>query len=136
MCMCVSHSVMSNSLQPHGPQLTRLLCPWNSPDKSTCSWQPFPSPGIFLTQGSNPSLPYCRQIIYSLSHQGSNYYSIHNVTEHLCDRHCFTCIISFNPHNYEIDLNIKSCFQMRTLKLKKIKKLTHLYMVSIQTWTI
>jgi len=27
-----------------------------------------PSPGIFLTQGSNPSLPYCRQILYCLSH--------------------------------------------------------------------
>ena len=89
--------------------------------------------GIFLTQGSNPGLPYCRQILYGLSHQGSTYNSKQNVTEHLCDRHCFTCIISFNPHNYEVDLNIRSHFQMRNLKLKKIKKLTHLYMVSIQT---
>ena len=24
--------------------------------------------GIFLTQGSNPCLPYCRQILYLLSH--------------------------------------------------------------------
>ena len=32
---------------------------------------PFPSPGIFLTQGSNPGLPHCRQMIYHLSHQGS-----------------------------------------------------------------
>ena len=27
--------------------------------------------GIFLTQGLNPGLPYCRQILYQLSHQGS-----------------------------------------------------------------
>ena len=27
--------------------------------------------GIFPTQGSNPGLPHCRQISYSLSHQGS-----------------------------------------------------------------
>ena len=27
--------------------------------------------GIFPTQGSNPGLPHCRQILYQLSHQGS-----------------------------------------------------------------
>ena len=27
--------------------------------------------GIFPTQGSNPGLPHCRQILYHLSHQGS-----------------------------------------------------------------
>ena len=27
--------------------------------------------GIFPTQGSNPDLPHCRQILYRLSHQGS-----------------------------------------------------------------
>ena len=32
---------------------------------------PFPSPGIFPTQGSNPGLPYCRRILNQLSHQGS-----------------------------------------------------------------
>ena len=29
--------------------------------------------GIFPTQGSNPGLPHCRQILYHLSHQGSPY---------------------------------------------------------------
>ena len=29
-----SHSVMSDSLQPHGLQPTRLPCPWNSPGKN------------------------------------------------------------------------------------------------------
>ena len=30
-----AHSVKSNSLQPHGLQPTRLLCPWDSPGKKT-----------------------------------------------------------------------------------------------------
>ena len=29
------HSVVSNSLRPHGLQPTRLLCPWNFPGKNT-----------------------------------------------------------------------------------------------------
>jgi len=32
---------------------------------------PFPSPGIFLTQGLNPGFLNCRQILYHLSHQGN-----------------------------------------------------------------
>ena len=33
-------------------------------------------PGIILTQGSNPSLLHCREILYHLSHQGSPFPSI------------------------------------------------------------
>ena len=33
--LCVSRSVMSDSLRPHRLQPTRLLCLWNSPGKST-----------------------------------------------------------------------------------------------------
>ena len=32
---------------------------------------PFPSPGIFPTQGLNPGLPPCRLTLYPLSHQAS-----------------------------------------------------------------
>ena len=35
------------------------------------SGQPFPSQGIFPTQGSNPGLPPLKQILYQLSHKGS-----------------------------------------------------------------
>ena len=42
----------------------------DSPGKNT-SGLPCPHPGIVPTQGSNPSLPHCRQILYCLSHQGS-----------------------------------------------------------------
>ena len=34
LCMCVSRSVVSNSLQLHGLQLTRLFYPWNSLGKN------------------------------------------------------------------------------------------------------
>ena len=66
-----SHSVMSDSLRPHGP-----YSPWNSPGKNTfqASRQEGLSllQGIFPTQGSNPGLLPCRQILYHLSHQESS----------------------------------------------------------------
>ena len=34
-CVCVSRSVVSDSLQPHGLQPARLLCPWHIPGKKT-----------------------------------------------------------------------------------------------------
>ena len=71
--MCVSRSVVSDSLQPHrlGPPPTPALCPWNSPAKSTGAGCHFLLQGIFPTQGSNHSIPHCRQTLYHLSHQGS-----------------------------------------------------------------
>ena len=61
---------MSDSLQPHGLQPTRLLCPWDFPGKNTGVGCHFLLQGIFLTQGSNSGLLHCRQILYHLSHQG------------------------------------------------------------------
>ena len=61
-----SCSVMSNSLQPYG-----LYSPWNSPGQNTEEGSYSLLQGIFPTQGSNPGLPHCRQILYQLSHQGS-----------------------------------------------------------------
>ena len=55
MCVCVS-SVVADSLQTHGLKPTRLLCPWNFRDKETGVGCHFLFQGIFLTQGSNPSL--------------------------------------------------------------------------------
>ena len=61
-----SHSVVSNSLQPHG-----LYSPWNSPDQNIGVGSLSLLQGIFPTQGSNPGLPHCRLILYPLSHRGS-----------------------------------------------------------------
>ena len=65
----ISCPVMSDSLQPHGLQTTRLLCPWNSLGKNTGVGSHSFLQRIF--QGSDPGLLHCRQIHYCLSHQGS-----------------------------------------------------------------
>ena len=43
---------------------TRLLCPWDSPGKNTGVGCHTLLQGIFLTQGLNPCLLHCRQILY------------------------------------------------------------------------
>ena len=60
-------SVMSDSLWPHG-----LYSPWNSPGQNTGVGSLPLLQRIFPTQGSNPVLPHCRQILYQLSHKGSS----------------------------------------------------------------
>ena len=60
---------LPNSLQPHGLQLTRFLCPWDFPGKDTGMGCHFLLQGIFLTQGSNLGLLHCRQILYQLSYK-------------------------------------------------------------------
>ena len=67
----INHSAVSNSMQLHGLQATRLLCPWNSPGKNSGMGSHSLFQGIFPTQGSNPGLLHCRQILYRLSRQES-----------------------------------------------------------------
>ena len=62
---------MSDSLQPHGLQTTKILCPWDSPGKNTGVGCHFLLQGIFPTQGLNLGLLHYRQILYHLSHQES-----------------------------------------------------------------
>ena len=57
---------MSDCLQPHG-----LYSPWNSPDQNTEVGSCSLLQGTFPTQGSNPDLLHCRQILYQLSHKES-----------------------------------------------------------------
>ena len=47
-----------------------LFCPWDSPGKNTGLSCYSLLQGIFLTQGSNPSLLHCRQILCWLSYEG------------------------------------------------------------------
>ena len=53
-------------LWPYG-----LHSPRNSPDQNTGVGSLSLLQGIFPTQGSNPGLLHCRQILYQLSHKGS-----------------------------------------------------------------
>ena len=68
-----SRSVVPDSLWPQGLQLTRLLCPWDFPGNDTGVGCHFLLQGIFPTQGSNPGLLHCRQILYRVSYKGSPY---------------------------------------------------------------
>ena len=70
-----SRSVVSDSSRPHGLSPTRLLRPWDFPGKSTGVGCHFLLQEIFLTQGSNPCLPHCRQTLYCLNHQGSHMFA-------------------------------------------------------------
>ena len=83
-CAVLSHSVVSDSwpppgdfpnpgIKPRSPALQVASLPAEPPGKpkntgvgsiSLLQW-------IFLTQGSNPSLPHCKRILYQLSHKGS-----------------------------------------------------------------
>ena len=51
---------------PHG-----LYNPWNSLGQNTWVGSCSLLQGTFPTQGSDPGLPHCRQILYQLSHKGS-----------------------------------------------------------------
>ena len=51
VCVCVSCSVVSDSLQPRGLKPARLLCPWDFPGKNIGVGCHFLLQGIFLTQG-------------------------------------------------------------------------------------
>ena len=51
-------SLVSNSLQPHGLEPTRLLCPWDFPGMNTRVSCHFLPQGIFPTQGSSSCFLY------------------------------------------------------------------------------
>ena len=64
---------------------------WKNPHRTEESGglQSIPfSGGIFLTQGLNPGLLHCRQILYHLSHWGSQNWSIPNWSKTVMDNKC------------------------------------------------
>ena len=63
------------------------------PGKSTGVGCHFPLQGIFPTQGSNPGLLHCRQMLYCLSHQWSLLKNIRNIFSH-CE-HIWLMIITW-----------------------------------------
>ena len=62
---------MSNSVRYYGLQPAQLLCPSNSPGKTTRVSCHSLLSGIFLTQILNLDFLHCRWILYHLSPQGS-----------------------------------------------------------------
>ena len=103
-----SHSVVSDSLPPHG-----LYSSWNSPGQNTevgsyCLLQ-----GIFPTQGLNSGLLHCRQILYQLSHQGrpGTHYSYSQIYKYYWiyySRYTLSlkCHSDVKPHHFCTNLNV------------------------------
>ena len=56
-CAALSRSVMSDPLWPHGPQPTRLLCPWGFSRQEHWSGLPCHPPGDFPDLGIEPRSP-------------------------------------------------------------------------------
>ena len=71
VCVCVSPSVMSNYATPW---TIAVQAPLSMEFSRQEYWSelPFPSPGDFVTQESNPGLLHCRGVLYHLSRQGSS----------------------------------------------------------------
>ena len=70
-CVClIAHSYLT--LWPHG--LPGSSVRGDSPGKNTGAGCHAFLQGIFPTQGPNPCLLHCKQILYSLNHQGSPSY--------------------------------------------------------------
>ena len=70
-CESEIRSVVSDSLWSHGlySLSARIL-----------EWVAFPfSRGSYQTKGSNPGLPHCRQILYQLSHEGTDLFFFHDL---------------------------------------------------------
>ena len=74
-----SHPTISSSVIPFSSCLRSLPASESFPMSQLFAWDGqstgvdchFLLQGIFLTQGSNPGLPHCRQTLYRLSQQGS-----------------------------------------------------------------
>ena len=68
-------TVIFDSLPPRG-----LYCPWNSPGQNAGVGNLSLLQEIFPTQGLNPRLPHCRQILYQVSHKrkskNNKYYNV------------------------------------------------------------
>ena len=95
-----SHSVVSNSSQPHG-----LQSPWNSPGQNTGVGSLSLLQQIFPTEESNWGLLYCRQILYQLSYQGSPHNgrgTIKLSIRHYAKVFGFVCnTVGSHPQNWE-----------------------------------
>ena len=86
---------------PNGLWPARLLCPWDFPGENTGVDCYSLLRRIFLTQGLNPSLLHCRQILYRLNYREDPTPKKGNAKE--CPNYCTMALIS---HTSKVILNI------------------------------
>ena len=66
-------TLVSVNINIFGNRVFSDVIKWDFPGRSTGVGCHFLLHRIFPTQGSNPGLPHCRQTLYCLSHQGSQF---------------------------------------------------------------
>ena len=84
-----SHSVVSDSLWPH-----ELYSPWNSPGQNTGVGVLSLLQGLFPTQGLNPGLPHCRQILFFFFNCSGFCHTLKWIS------HGFTCVPHPDPPSH------------------------------------
>ena len=67
---------MKHALWKSESESPLVVVPWNSPGQNIGVGSLSLLQGIFPTQGSNSGLPYCRCILYQMSHKGSPHFGI------------------------------------------------------------
>ena len=72
MSVVLSHSVISNSLDPMDCNPPGTSVHGDSPGKNTGVGCHALLQALFPTQRSNPGLTHCKRILYRLRHQGSS----------------------------------------------------------------
>ena len=93
--------------------LLRVKSPlsWNSPGKNIGMGSRFLLQEIFLTEGSNPGLLHCSQILYHLSCQGSPPAATPNKDIYIYTNHCICGVVLKRLQRREIrgcmDINKK-----------------------------
>ena len=94
--LIIKCSGMSNSATPWTVACW-LFCLWDSPGQNTGVGSHSLLQGIFPTQGSNPGLLHCRQILYHLSYQGSH---LSYMLKHLKVKVAHSCPTLCDPMDY------------------------------------
>ena len=90
---CLVTKLCPTPWQPQGLQPTRLLCPWDFPDKNTGVGCHSLLQGIFLSQGSNLCLLLWQVGSLPLSHWGSPSSKV-NIVQHTISHHLALQIFS------------------------------------------
>ena len=107
--MSVSHSVVPDSLRPHGLQPTRLLCSGDFPGKDTGVGCHSLLQGIFPTQGSNPGIfctagrfftDWATREACTYSKECYNFRKSWQMVHGILDYKCFRKITSYLPLSF------------------------------------
>ena len=109
----ISHSVMSNSLQPHGLYPARLLCSWDSPSKNTGVGSHSLLQGLFLTQGSNPGLLW---ILYHLSQKSWHLFKKIKIEAGGCGLVAMSCLALATPWTIACQATLAMGFPRQTYR--------------------